>query len=54
MFEYAEAAVQGAPDAGATYADACVVLRRSQRLSCLNAEIEGFARTRTAASACAR
>src|SRR5438270_4350880 len=42
MFEYAQAAVQGALDAGATYADARVVLRRSQRLSCLNAEIEGL------------
>ena len=42
MFEYAEAAVQGALDAGATYADARVVIRKSQRLSCLNQVIEGM------------
>src|SRR2546423_213958 len=40
MFEYAEAAVRGALDAGATYADARVVVRKSQRLSCLNQLIE--------------
>jgi TldD protein len=42
MFEFAEAAVQGALDAGATYADARVVLRKSQRISCLNENIEGL------------
>jgi TldD protein len=42
MFEYGEAAVQGALDAGATYADARVVIRKNQRLSCLNGVIEGM------------
>src|SRR6266545_3646639 len=42
MFEYAQAAVEGAINAGATYADARVVVRRSQRLTCLNQAIEGL------------
>jgi TldD protein len=42
MFDYADAAVQGALDAGASYADARVVVRRSQMLRCLNDVIEGF------------
>jgi TldD protein len=42
MFEYAEAAVAGALAAGATYADARVVVRRSQRINCLNEVIEGL------------
>ena len=42
MFEYAEAAVQGAIDAGAVYADARVVVRKAQRLRCLNEVIEGL------------
>jgi TldD protein len=42
MFDYAQAAVEGALAAGATYADARVVLRRSQRLSCLNQQIEAM------------
>ena len=42
MFDYAQAAVDGALSAGATYADARVVVRRSQRLSCLNQVIEGL------------
>jgi len=42
MFDYAQAAVEGALSAGATYADARVVVRRSQRLSCLNQVIEGL------------
>jgi len=42
VFEYADAAVQGALDAGATYADARVVIRKNQRLSCLNTVIEGM------------
>jgi TldD protein len=42
MFEYAQAAVEGSLSAGATYADARVVVRRSQRLTCLNQVIEGL------------
>ncbi|MBA3654180.1 MAG: TldD/PmbA family protein [Actinobacteria bacterium] len=42
MFDYADDAVQGALDAGATYADARVVVRRTEALNCLNEMIEGF------------
>ena len=40
MFELAEAAVQGALDAGATYADARAMIVRQQGLSCLNENIQ--------------
>ena len=42
MFDYAQAAVEGALAAGATYADARAMVVRQQGLSCLNENIEGL------------
>jgi TldD protein len=40
LFDYANAAVEGALAAGATYADARVVIRREERLDAQNGELE--------------
>ena len=42
MFDYAQAAVEGALAAGAAYADARAMVVRQQGLSCLNENIEGL------------
>ncbi|MDX1620249.1 MAG: TldD/PmbA family protein, partial [Nitriliruptorales bacterium] len=44
MFDYARTAVEGALDAGATYADARVVIGRQERLGAQNGELESAAR----------
>ncbi|MCC5949672.1 MAG: TldD/PmbA family protein [Nitriliruptoraceae bacterium] len=44
MYDYAMAAVEGALAAGATYADARVVIRRHERLTAQNGELEGVDR----------
>ena len=44
MFDYAGAAVQGALDAGASYADARVVIARQEQLGAHNGELESASR----------
>ena len=44
MFEYAQAAVEGALDAGATYADARVVDARSESIDVMNGAVQQVAR----------
>ena len=48
MYDYARAAVEGALAAGATYADARVVIRRHERLSAQDGELEGVDRAEDA------
>ncbi|MDP8958650.1 MAG: TldD/PmbA family protein [Actinomycetota bacterium] len=48
MFEYAQAAVEGALAAGARYADARAMTSREERLSALNQVIEGLDRSEQA------
>lgn len=48
MFDYARAAVEGALNRGATYADARVVIRRHQRIVAQNGEVEQVSRVEDA------
>jgi TldD protein len=48
MFDYARAAVEAAIAAGATYADARVVIRRQERLTAQDGEVESVTRTEDA------
>ncbi|MBT8203393.1 MAG: TldD/PmbA family protein [Acidimicrobiia bacterium] len=48
MFEYASAAVEGALAAGATYADARVVISRNEQIEVLNQNLDSLGHTETA------
>ncbi len=48
MYDYATAAVEAALAAGATYADARVVLRREEKISARNGELENVSRSEDA------
>jgi TldD protein len=54
MFDYARTAVEAALAAGATYADARVVIRRHERLVAQNGEIEAVTHTEDAGVGSAR